>query len=189
MSGYPDEPRDFNDRDDRDRRDREPDRRDDEDDVRIARSRVSIPAIGLVVVGALTIFACVLGLVQLTQIDRVFDDMVKQTEANPNIPAAQKQDQIKVFNDIRDMVKTYGPAYYGVGLLAGAVVLGGGLCMRVLGSPALVIISSLLAMVPFSGCCVLGVVFGIWAMVALGNPEVKAGYAAKRRLAASPDSY
>ncbi|MBN9118134.1 MAG: hypothetical protein J0I06_03045 [Planctomycetes bacterium] len=187
MSGYSDEPRDF---DDPDRRGGERDRR-DEDDVRAARQRVSVPAVGLIVVGALTIFSAVSGLVQLGlgMIDRGFDDAIQKVQADPNIPAGQKQDQVQVMNDIRDSIKTFGPPFYATGILVGVIIIAGGLRMRVLGSPGLSIVSSLLAMVPFSPCCVLGLVFGIWALVALANPDVKAGFAAKRRLGTSPDSY
>jgi hypothetical protein len=30
-------------------------------------------------------------------------------------------------------------------------------------------------------CCILGLPFGIWALIALGNPVVKDGYAAAAR--------
>lgn len=187
MSGYPDDPRDF---DDPDRRG-EPDRRDDEDDVRVARQRVSIPAVGLIVVGALTIFSSGLGLIQLALgvLDKSFEDAIQQIQADPNVPAAQKQEQVQMLSDIRDFVGTYGPAYYAAGLLVGIVVLVGGVRFKGLGSPGLVVASALLAVLPFSACCVLGLVFGIWTITALASPEVKAGFAAKRRLAAAPDSY
>jgi hypothetical protein len=184
MSGYPDD----RDNPDRDRRD-DGDRKADAEDVRIARSRVSTPAIGLIVVGALTLFATAAGFVQLSRLDPAFDDAVKQTENNPNIPAQQKKDQIQLINNIRDAFKTYGPVFYAVAGVIGVIVLIGGLRMRVLGSPGLVYISALLAMLPFSACCFLGVIFGIWTFVVMMKPEVKAGYAARRRASYSPDAY
>jgi hypothetical protein len=182
MSGHPDENYDRDRRDDRDRQD-------DEEDIRVAREKVSIPAYGLIVVGALTILGTIGGLVQLATLDAKFDEAIEQIENNPNIPAQQKKDQIQFFNDIRDIIKTYGPVYYAIGGLAGVVVLIGGLRMRVLGSPGLVYISAFLAMPPFSACCILGVVFGFWAFVVMMKPEVKAGYAARRRASFSPDTY
>ena len=40
-----------------------------------------------------------------------------------------------------------------------------------------------------TGCCCTGFLFGIWAMLVLMRPEVKAGFAARRRAARSPDGY
>ena len=189
MSGYPDD-RDGRDNreDDRDRRD-DSDRRADEEDIRIARSMVSIPAVGLIVVGALTLFATIGGFVQLATLDAQFDDAIKQIENNPNLPAQQKKDQIQFFNDVRDVIKTYGPAFYAVAGLVGVIVLVGGIRLKGLGSPGLVYISALLSMLPFSACCLLGVVFGIWTFVVMMKPEVRAGYAARRRASYSPDTY
>jgi hypothetical protein len=72
------------------------------------------------------------------------------------------------------------------------VILVGGIRFRSLANPGLVFVSSLTAALPISGCCVLGLVFGIWAIVVLWNPVVKAGYAARRRAQwarTEPDEY
>jgi len=89
MSGYPDDfDRDRNDpdrgyRDDRgggDPRDR------DARDIRVAKSVVSVPAVGLIVTAALTILASIGGFIQLEMgmLDAQFDQQVKQLEGNPN---------------------------------------------------------------------------------------------------------
>jgi hypothetical protein len=180
MSGYPDG---------RDERDEREDKLDDEEDIRIARAKVSIPSIGLIVVGALALLGTMSGFLFLLVVDKQVDQAIQQIENNPNIPAQQKKDQVDFLNTYRDLVKAYGPAYYAMGGVVGVIVLVGGLRMRVLGSPGLVYISALLAMLPFGGCCILGLGFGIWAFVAMMSPEVKAGYAARRRASYSPDKF
>jgi hypothetical protein len=197
MSGYPDEPRD----NDRDRRDRDPDDRDrddrddraerrDERDIRIAKSQVQVPAIGLILVGALTILSALLGLIQLPVVKATFDKMIEQVDKDPNVPPQQKKQQIEMFTTIRDFFVNYGALLYAATAVLGVVIVVGGVRLMQLGSSWLVVLGSLGAMLPFSACCLLGLVFGIWALVALANPKVKAGFAAKRRLStAPPDAY
>ena len=87
-----------------------------------------IPAVGLIVVGALTIFACILGLVQLPQIDAQLDDMIQQAENDPKVPAAQKQKQVEIAEpDFREMYRRVGRLAYGrsLGRFAIIVLVGG----------------------------------------------------------------
>jgi hypothetical protein len=38
-----------------------------------------------------------------------------------------------------------------------------------------------------SGCCFLGIPIGIWAIITLGNPDVKVAFAERRRAASGFD--
>ncbi len=186
MSGYSDDPRDRDDRDD----DRRGDRRDDEDDVQLAKSRVMGPAIGLIIIAGFGLLAIIGNLIQLPTLDAQFDAQVKNIEDNKQIPDAQKKEQIQLMNKIRDATKVGMLPYIGVIGLVSVIILVAGLKLMNLSSPGLVTFGAVLSCIPcISGCCILGLIFGIWAMVAMGKPEVKAGFAAKRRLARSPDSY
>lgn len=192
MSGYPDD-RDYDrndrDRDDRDDRDdRRDDRRDDEEDVRIAKAAVSVPAVGLIVVGVLMLMAVVLNLVQFGGIDVAFDEQIKNIENNPQLKDDQKKEQARMMNQFRDWVKTGFYPYLGMLGLFAILVIVGGVKLMTLSSPGLVYLGAVLSFLPCTLCCVLGLIFGIWAIVVMGKPEVKAGYKAKRRLASS-DSY
>ena len=187
-SGYPDDPRD-RDYDDPDRRDREPERSDQEV-VQIAKSRVMVPAVGLIAIAAFGFVSVVLNLVQLPTLDAQFDAEVKKVEDNQQFTDDQKKQQVQILNQIRDVMKVGMLPYLGVLGLSSVVILLGGLKLMSLSGPGLVTTGAIAAMVPcLSGCCFLGLVFGIWAIVLLGKPEVKAGFAAKRRLASSPDPY
>jgi hypothetical protein len=175
MSGYPDDP------------DRDP--RDDEEAIRVAKSAVVVPAIGLICLGALTVFFAIIGFIQLQGLPGKFDEMIKQVQADPNIPAQQKQQQVEIWTKIRDFLVDYGAILYGISLLGGLIMLVGGIRFRSLNNPGLVVIGALASMFPFtSWCCFLGLVFGIWALIALMNPTVKAGFAARRRMGYTPDA-
>jgi hypothetical protein len=162
--------------------------RSDEEAIRKAKSVVFVPAVGLIGLGALTIILALLSLVQLPAVGAQFDEVIKQIENDPNMPAADKKKWVDIFTKVRDFITTYGPVVYGVEALLGAIILVGGVRYLSLNNPALVVIASIGAILPFNACCLLGLVFGIWALVALANPTVKAGYAARRRGGYFPDS-
>lgn len=186
MSGYSDDPRGDYDRDERGG-----DPRDDRDDVRVAKGRVMPPAIGLIVVAAIGLLSSVANLIQFSGLDAQFDAEVKKVEDNNAIPNDQKKQQVDMINQIRDWMKVGWVPWNAAIALSSVIILIGGIKLMGLSSPGLVMFASILSLVPcISGCCLLGLVFGIWAMVALGKPEVKAGFAAKKRLrAAPPDGY
>jgi hypothetical protein len=188
MSGYSDDyDRDNRDRDDRDDRDR--DRRDDEYDIRAAKSTVMVPAVGLIIVAGLMMLAVVLNLVQYGSLDAQFDAEIKKIEDNQQIPANQKKEQVQMMNQIRDWMKVgFLPYIAMIGVFA-LIILVGGVKLMSLGSPGLIYLAAVLSLLPCTACCVLGLVFGIWTMVVMGKPEVKAGFAARRRASRSPDTY
>jgi hypothetical protein len=171
---------------DPDRMDREPGG--DEEAIRKAKSSVFVPAVGLIGIGGLTILSAIWGLIQLPALPGKFDEIIKQIEANQKVPAQQRQAQVDIITTVRDFLVNYGPILYGVQTLLGVVILAGGIRFFSLSNPGLVVLSALGSILPFSACCFLGLIFGIWALVALGNPTVKAGFAARRRAGYFPDA-
>jgi FtsH-binding integral membrane protein len=132
----------------------------------------------------------VLNLLQYGSLDARFDAEVKKVEDNKDIPANQKKEQIDLLNKLREWVKVGLLPYLGVVGLVSLLILLGGVKLMTLSSPGLVTFGAVLSFLPcVSGCCLLGLVFGIWAMIAMSKPEVKAGFAARRRASYSPDSY
>jgi len=195
MSGYPDDPSDRDrdaydrDRDDYERQDRDYDDRDPEAIIAQAKSKVSGPAIGLIVVAALGLLSVIGGVIQYATLDAQFDAQIKQMEAQPNVPADQKKEQVRLMNQIRDWCKVGLLPYYGLVGVLSVVALVGGIKMMNLTSSGWAYMSAVLSLVPCtSGCCFLGLIFGIWAIMVLGKPEVKAGFAA-RRSSNNRDSY
>ena len=63
------------------------------------------------------------------------------------------------------------------GLLLAILVIVGGMKMKNLDNYGLAMTAAILGMIPcISPCCLLGLPFGIWALVVLGRPEVKAAF-------------
>ena len=172
MSNYPDDRYD----------DERPDDRDDHDHGRArdrARSIVSAPAIGLMIVGILSMLSIVLGVIQYPGLDAQFDEAIKDIENKPNVPNNVKQQQVDMMKQIRDGAKVALPVVWVVVGIQSVLTLVAGIKLKNLTGRGWVITGSILSMIPCaSGCCLLGLVFGIWALVALGKPEVKAAYAA-----------
>jgi phage FluMu protein Com len=63
------------------------------------------------------------------------------------------------------------------GVVMDIIVLMGAVKMKNLGSYSFAMASAIIAMIPFfSPCCILGLPFGIWAIVVLGDSSVKAAF-------------
>jgi hypothetical protein len=72
---------------------------------------------------------------------------------------------------------TFGIISAVVGVLLSAIIFWGGLKMKTLENYGLAMTASILALIPcLSPCCVLGLPLGIWALVVLMKPEVKAAF-------------
>jgi hypothetical protein len=65
----------------------------------------------------------------------------------------------------------------GIGIVVAGVIMYGAIKMRSLESYSLSMVSTILAMVPCtSPCCLIGIPIGVWALVILNRPEVKAAF-------------
>jgi hypothetical protein len=65
----------------------------------------------------------------------------------------------------------------GVGIAVSVFILLGALRMQRLTSHGLAMAAAIVAMIPcFSPCCLLGLPFGIWALIVLSKPEVKSQF-------------
>ncbi|MBN2476986.1 MAG: hypothetical protein JXB62_20430 [Pirellulales bacterium] len=128
-------------------------------DQALAANRVSGPAIGLIVTGAigmpLQIFAVIVNLMSVG-----VGAAARQPEFMPMMLPAGVNVVLNV-----------------VSIAIGVVVIFGGIKMKRLENYAFAMIASIIAMVPcFSPCCLLGLPFGIWALVVLADSQVKAAF-------------
>ena len=174
MSGYPPDDR-YDDRPD----DRRPDARGAEQ----ARRAVTVPATLLIVTGVLAALVALLSLVQLRSMPAQMDQAIADIDADPNMPADQKDLFKKVFTALKEHAESdLAPVQYIVAALIGVVIVIGGVKLLKLSGPTFPIIGSILAMIPCTSgcCCLLGLPAGIWALVVLSRPEVKAAMAANR---------
>ena len=63
-----------------------------------------------------------------------------------------------------------------LGLLMGVLVIVGAVKMKNLKSYGLAMTAAIIAIIPCSPCCLLGLPFGIWALVVLNDENVKAAF-------------
>ena len=120
---------------------------------------VSGPAIGLIVTASLGALAQLVAL-------------LKNLLVGVPIPA---NDQVPAW--LMMLTGRVGVVLGIIGLLMSGVILLGALKMKKLESYGLAMTVSILAMIPcLSPCCVVGLPIGIWAVVVLSKPEVKAAF-------------
>jgi hypothetical protein len=124
------------------------------------------PAIALIVTASLAIAAYLFrGLVMLMG----GGGAMMQRSIPPNMPPEMRN----------LMLSMQGPLGFAVGLFVvalNAFVLIGALKMLRLQSRSLAIAACIVAMLPCSCCCVLGLPFGIWGLIVLNKPEIKSQF-------------
>lgn len=127
------------------------------------RQQVQGPAIALIVVSSIAIFLGVVGLA----FDVVFilTGVVERLEAMNDGPVSEYT-QIAI------------RGIWGVILvLASSFVLYGAINMKNMTDYSTAKAASIVAMIPLIGpCCILGIPFGIWALVTLNKPGVKSKF-------------
>jgi len=147
------------------------------DDSEFRRTNpTQVPGIFLVVVGFLSLLTAgfmIFRGVQVSntpvgEIQRQLDEM---KQALPWAFAGQNLDA----QEVKDQSKTSMFVLGGIGVVTALLIILGGFRMQALESYNLALTSAVLAAIPcVGGCCVLGQIAGIWAIVVLLKPEVKA---------------
>ncbi len=146
------------------------------------KSKLSGPATGLLVAGIISVLGSlgaiaygimiysVIGSVQQVMNDPEFGDMEGMSE-----------DDRKAAEAVGEMVGTVGKGYGaflsivgGLGLVLSILIIVGAIQMMGGKSYGLAISAAIAALVPMPGCWFLGLGMGIWALVVLSKPEVKA---------------
>ncbi len=135
----------------------------------VARQAVSGPATGLLVTGILMVIATILSLI-LNLAGIGFGAAAVQQQPLPDPAAAQQFQMVQLVQGTTAIVVAI------LGFVFGAIVIFGALKMKKLESYGLAMTASILAMLPCSICCLLGLPIGIWSLVTLNKPEVKSGF-------------
>ena len=133
---------------------------------------VKNPAVSLIVTGALNVLLAVYALVK----DLFFPDNVEQLLAQmPPMPDPETQKM--VVSMLHVMTGPLAVGSHLVALLLSVVVLVGSVRMLQLRNYEFAFVAAILAMVPcVTPCCLLGLPFGIWAVVVMRKPGVKAHF-------------
>lgn len=164
--------------------------------VASARRAVGTPALFLILNGLFGLFClAVLSVPMVFQPEMIVKfgrDMAAQQPPGPQRrDMEQKMDEAeKELNQNRTATQVQNAIELGVLALGNLLAVVGGFAMRRLESYGLSMAGAIVSIIPvFTGCCCTGIVFGIWALVTLVRPDVKAGFAARRRGTFSPDPY
>ncbi|MBF5043829.1 hypothetical protein FGE12_15625 [Aggregicoccus sp. 17bor-14] len=130
-----------------------------------AQKQVQVPAILLIVLGALGLIFGLIGVAShsVNQYGPLLD--------NPELPE-QARSVVQGFAN-------HGRWLNLPGIVLSGLMLLGGLKMKGLQSYALALTGAIVAVIPcmgVNGCCCIGMPVGIWALVVLMRPEVKGAF-------------
>jgi hypothetical protein len=186
-------PRNFerDDRDDRDDRDEDyddrPRRREPSAIQPLSRDelkrKLRPPAIALIVVGVLYLGIAVWGGVSfLLSFDQNWEAAIAQQEARQSGNPQQRQAARQMMDGMKEVMKVAIPAVCAVVGFLSSLIIFGAVRMLTGSSHGWGMASAIIAIFPLN-CYVwvLGIGFGIWAIVVLNNPRVKATFAARGR--------
>ncbi len=143
----------------------------------MAASKVSGPALALVVVGVINVLLMLYNAASSAMsLGADPADLQAQLEAqNPELQNLEgfNPEMVTRFMQAGGIV---GLILSLIGLAVAAVIIMGGLKMKNLQSRGLAMTASILAMIPCISCCVLGIPIGIWSIVVLNDPNVRAAF-------------
>jgi hypothetical protein len=129
----------------------------------VGTQTVQVPGIFLIVAGALGAMANSLNLLSHVLGWAIFQT---QSSGNPELD-----------NVVRVMSGSLGLLFYGFALALNILVIVGGWRMTRLSNYGWCVAAAVVAVVPcLSPCCCLGIPPGIWALIVLSRPEVKAAF-------------
>jgi hypothetical protein len=130
------------------------------------RDMVSTPAILLMVVGGITVALALVGIVQNLMGSNTAQ--MEQLLNNSQLPAGAR-------SALMGMSK--GGIFTSLlSLGLGGVVFFGAMKMKNLENYTLAMAASIISVIPCFGCCCIGIPVGIWSLVILNKPEVKAAF-------------
>lgn len=125
------------------------------------------PAIFVLVVAGISILFVILGL--LISVLGLGGDMMNKMMEQADLPPALRGMQNAGASIVNIVVNLVQLAAYGVAVF-------GALQMRNRKNWGLAVAASIIVMVPCSCCCVIGLPAGIWSLVILMKPEIKAQF-------------
>jgi hypothetical protein len=137
----------------------------------VAKRAVQGPAIGLIVCGAI---GALLGLANVVQ--GLLGAGAQKEELRRAL--AEMPPEVQRFGDmIETMTGPMGLVFAALGLLISVFTIFSGIQMQRLRNYWMPMTAAILGIVPcFSGCCCISLPIGIWVLVVLMKPEVKAAF-------------
>ena len=130
-----------------------------------ARAKVNLPAIFMLVLAPLAIIFFGVDLFFRAVNDPADNPFLQNMENNPDAQAGAEVGVV------------IGGAMDVLGIVLQFVVIFGALQMRQLKSYSMAMAASIISCIPcLTACCILGIPFGIWGLVALNDPMVKQAF-------------
>ncbi|VTR90768.1 Uncharacterized protein OS=Myxococcus stipitatus (strain DSM 14675 / JCM 12634 / Mx s8) GN=MYSTI_01649 PE=4 SV=1 [Gemmata massiliana] len=164
--------------------------------VEKARAKVGAPGMFLILNGLFgLVVVAVLSVPLVFQPEMVVKagrDLAVQQPPGPDRQNLEQQmdEAEKEIQQNRTALQIKNLVQLGILALGNLLAIVGGFRMRGLGSYGLSMAGAIASLIPIlTGCCCTGTVFGLWSLIVLLQPDVKAGFAARRRAAYSPDRY
>jgi hypothetical protein len=151
--------------------------------VEEVRAYARIPASILILTGLLSLVLTTLGLIQLPHVPARMDQAIADMDANPQVPQDRKDLMREVFTNVKDAAQhPVAPYWYIAGIISSVLVVAGGWKLFNLSGTALPAVGSVLAMIPCTVglCCLVGLPVGIWSLIVLNRPIVRAVIASNR---------
>lgn len=132
----------------------------------VVDEKLRVPAIGILITGGLGALASLYG------VAASLGGWAKKAE----IPGGVPPEAERFLKSYLAAAENFSLPMNLLTLILGLVTLLGGIRMLQRRSYGLVMTGVILGMLPCTCCCCLGLPFGIWALVVLSNPEVKAAF-------------
>lgn len=130
-------------------------------DPRAAEEMLNIPSILLIIVGSIGILAGLNALVQ---------------DSGTLPPELLEKPEIAQFKGVFEGLLTYNKVWAAIGMALNALIVFAAIKMRKLEIYGLALAAAIIAIIPCFNCCCLPMPAGIWALVILLKPEVKASF-------------
>ncbi len=141
-----------------------------------AASKVSGPATALIVVGVLNILLALYGVVSNVMALSNPAQIQAQIDQNPELQNIEGFDPAMI-TKFAQAGGAMGVVLNIVAVVVAIVIIIGALKMKKLESRGMAMTASILAMIPcLSACCLLGLPIGIWSIVTLNDPNVRASF-------------
>ncbi len=142
-----------------------------------ALTRTNVPGLFLIATGVLNMVASLMLLMTGVQQSRMPADDFAQTLPADKLKDLQRQGW--TVEQLQRVASSIVLAWGSISLAGAFIVCYGGANMRSLNSYTVAVLGAVIACVPVIsplGCCGIGEVIGIWALVILLNPEVSSAF-------------
>lgn len=146
------------------------------------RSRVKGPATTMLVFAILSLVLAPISAINFFTLPAQMEEQRKQIDNNPGMPADQKKQMKEFFTMYERIILQVLPFSIGLQVIVGIISIIGSLKMLNMKSWGWGMGTAVLNIISIGhGCCCLTLPIGIWAVVVLLKPEVKAGFAEAAR--------